>query len=263
MPRVRWLAEIRGRLRRRIGSAFPASALAFFALLMGAAVVMGSDAAEPPLRIPSNVAWTAETIAIASSGDAFRGSLLGRRCDRCHGREGFSSTASVPNLASMDRLVIWKQLDDFRSGKRSSRVMQPIANSLTLQDSADVAAYYSMMPIKPDPQDDRAFPQPLSDPKHEVVAGRLIGSGDGSRGLPPCQACHGPIGFVVGAPSLATQNGSYLLEQLDAFANGGRSNDINLRMRSIAAQLTEDERHALAESYGAGVAESGSRFGER
>lgn len=261
MPRVRWLAEIRGRLKRRTGSAFPA--LAFFALLMGAAVVMGSDAAEPPLRIPSNVAWTAETIAIASSGDAFRGSLLGRRCDRCHGREGFSSTASVPNLASMDRLVIWKQLDDFRSGKRSSRVMQPIANSLTLQDSADVAAYYSMMPIKPDPQDDRAFPQPLSDPKHEVVAGRLIGSGDGSRGLPPCQACHGPIGFVVGAPSLATQNGSYLLEQLDAFANGGRSNDINLRMRSIAAQLTEDERHALAESYGAGVAESGSRFGER
>ncbi len=254
MPRGRWLTEIRSGLQRWIRPAF---------LLLAIAGVMGSEATEPPVRIPSNVAWTAETIAMASSGDAFRGSLIGRRCDRCHGREGFSSSPTIPNLASMDRLVIWKQLEDFRSGKRSSHVMQPIANSLSLQDSADVAAYYWMMPIFSDPQDDRAFPQPLSDPRHEAVAGRLIGSGDGSRGLPPCQACHGPIGFVMGAPSLATQNANYLLEQLDGFASGSRANDINMRMRSIAMQLTEDERHALAESYGAGVAESGFRYSAR
>jgi cytochrome c553 len=142
-------------------------------------------------------------------------------------------------------------------------VVVPTGNSLSLQDSADVAAYYWMMPIAPDPQDDRAFPQPMSDPKHEAVAGRLINTGDGSRGLPPCQACHGPIGFVVGAPSLSTQNATYLLEQIEAFASGRRANDINMRMRSIASQLTEEERRALAESYGAGVAESSSRFGER
>jgi cytochrome c553 len=256
VPRGRWLTEIRSGLQWRIVPAF-------LLLAIAGVVVMGSDAAGPPVRIPSNVAWTAETIAMASSGDAFRGSLIGRRCDRCHGREGFSSNPTVPNLASMERLVIWKQLEDFRSGKRSSHVMQPIANSLTLQDSADVAAYYWMMPIFSDPQDDRAFPQPLSDPRHEAVAGRLIGSGDGSRGLPPCQACHGPIGFVIGAPSLATQNANYLLEQLDGFASGSRANDINMRMRSIAMQLTEDERHALAESYGAGVAESGFRYAGR
>jgi cytochrome c553 len=255
------LAEIRAELKRRTAPVVLALATVIF--LWVTAVVVGSNAAEPPVRIPSNVAWTAETIEMASSGDAFRGSLIGRRCDRCHGREGFSSSPSVPNLASMDRLVIWKQLDDFRSGKRSSRVMQPIANSLSMQDSADVAAYYWMMPIFSDPQDDRAFPQPMSDPRNEAVAGRLINSGDGSRGLPPCQACHGPIGFVQGAPSLATQNATYLLEQLNAFASGSRANDINLRMRSIAAQLTEDERHALAESYGAGVAESGFRFAGR
>jgi cytochrome c553 len=255
VPHGEWLAQVRNRLKNRIGPAI--LPLAILVLLYGGAVVMGSDVAEPPVRIPSNVAWTAATIAMASSGDALRGLLIGRRCDRCHGREGFSSSPSVPNLAAMDRLVIWKQLDDFRSGKRSSHVMQPIANSLSLQDSADVAAYYGMMPIAPDPQDDRAFPQPLSDPKHEAIAGRLISTGDGNRGLPPCQACHGPIGFVLGAPSLATQNATYLLEQLEAFASARRANDINMRMRSIAAQLTEDERHALAESYGAGVAESG------
>jgi cytochrome c553 len=159
----------------------------------------------------------------------------------------------------MDRLVVWKQLDDFRSGKRSSPVMQPIANSLSLEDSADVAAYYWMMPIAPDPQDDRAFPQSLSDSKHEAVAGRLVTAGDGNRGLPPCQACHGPVGFVTGAPSLATQNATYLLEQIEGFASGRRANDINLRMRSIAVQLTDEERHALAEFYGAGLAESSAR----
>jgi cytochrome c553 len=255
VPHGEWLAQVRNRLKNRIGPAILASTI--LVLLYGGAVVMGSDVAEPPVRTPSNVAWTAATLAMASSGDALRGLLIGRRCDRCHGREGFSSSPSVPNLAAMDRLVIWKQLDDFRSGKRSSHVMQPIANSLSLQDSADVAAYYGMMPIAPDPQDDRAFPQPLSDPKHEAIAGRLISTGDGNRGLPPCQACHGPIGFVLGAPSLATQNATYLLEQLEAFASARRANDINMRMRSIAAQVTEDERHALAESYGAGVAESG------
>jgi len=247
----RWLGKFRGGLKERIGLA--ALGLGVLLLLWGSNDLMGSDSAEPPVRIPSNVAWTSETIARAYSGDAFRGLLIARRCDRCHGREGFSSSPAVPNLAAMDRLAVWKQLDDFRSGKRGSRVMQPIASSLTLQDSADVAAYYWMIPIMPDPQDDRAFPQPLSDPKLEAVAVRLITMGDGSRGLPPCQACHGPIGRVMGAPSLATQNASYLLEQLEAFASGQRANDINLRMRSIAAQLTKVERHALAESYGAGL----------
>jgi len=253
VPNSSWLARDRGRLRGRARLAVQTVAIL---LLLSHAGVMGSDVAEPPVRIPSNVAWTPQTITLASSGNALRGLLIARRCDRCHGREGFSASPLVPNLASMDRLVVWKQLDDFRSGKRSSPVMQPIANSLSLEDSADVAAYYWMMPIAPDPQDDRAFPQPLSDPKHEAVAGRLINAGDGSRGLPPCQACHGPIGFVMGAPSLATQNATYLLEQLEAFATGKRANDINMRMRSIAAQLTEEEKHALAESYGAGLGES-------
>jgi cytochrome c553 len=251
VPCGKRLAAVCAGVKGPIGLAVLAPA--FVLLLWGSAELMGSDDSEPPVRVPSNVAWTAETIARAYSGNALRGLLIARRCDRCHGYEGFSSNPAVPNLAAMDRLVVWKQLDDFRSGKRNSHVMQPIANSLSWQDSADVAAYYWLMPIFPDPRDERAFPQPLSDPRLEAVAVRLITTGDGSRGLPPCQACHGSIGWVTGAPSLATQNATYLLEQIEAFATGQRRNDINMRMRSIAVQLTEDERHALAESYGAGL----------
>jgi cytochrome c553 len=44
-----------------------------------------------------------------------------------------------------------------------------------------------------------------------------------------------------------------LQEQLENFANGSRSNDINVRMRSIARQLTAEEREAISEYYGAGL----------
>ena len=45
----------------------------------------------------------------------------------------------------------------------------------------------------------------------------------------------------------------YVLNQLEAFASRARANDINMPMRTIAALLTEDERHALAEYYGSGL----------
>lgn len=207
---------------------------------------------QPPVRVPSNVAWTAETIETASGGDAFRGLLLSRRCSHCHGSEGFSAEPYIPDLAGIDRLSTWKQLADFRSGKRISPVMQPIASGLTERDSADLAAYYSMLPTSPDPQDNRSFPQPIHDLWRASIAVRLVVFGDGARGIPPCQACHGPVGFLKGAPPLDNQNGVYLLNQLRRFADGERANDINMPMRSIAVQLTEEEKSSLSQYYGAG-----------
>ncbi|MGA8763816.1 MAG: hypothetical protein WB562_13205 [Candidatus Sulfotelmatobacter sp.] len=206
----------------------------------------------PPDRIPSYVAWTDETIAAASAGNAFRGMLLAKRCEHCHGSEGFSSTASVPNLAGLDKLATWKELQDFRSHKRRSRTMEPIAVSLSYRDLADVVSYYAMLPVFSDPQDNRSFPQPPPDASHAAIALHLISFGDGQRGIPPCQACHGPVAYRTGVPSLENQNADYVLNQLEAFADHTRANDINMPMRTIAAQLTKDERHALAEYYGSG-----------
>jgi len=210
-------------------------------------------ASEPPLRIPTDVAWTGETLAMISRGDAFRGLLLARRCSHCHGEEGFSAVPTIPNLAGIDRLSFWKQMEDFKSGKRVSAVMQEIATRSSARDSADLAVYYSMLPRGSDSLDKRWFPQAMRDPSRASMAIELIVFGDGRRGIPPCQACHGPVGSVKGAPSLATQNADYLLEQLNHFANGDRANDINVRMRSIARQLTDQEKTALAEYYGAGL----------
>jgi cytochrome c553 len=199
------------------------------------------------------VAWTKETLTIVSGGDAFRGLLLARRCNHCHGEEGFSSAPAFPNLAGEDRLSFWKQMQDFRFGKRTSPVMQGIADGLSARDSADLAAYYSMLPTASDPQDNRVFPQAMQNPSRATMAIRLIVFGDGQRGIPPCQSCHGPVGSVKGAPPLDTQNGSYLQNQLENFASGHRTNDINVRMRSIARQLTEEEKTAVSNYYGAGM----------
>jgi len=214
-------------------------------------VLVASDSA--PERIPSYVSWSQETLAAASSGDAFRGMLLAKRCEHCHGAEGFSDRGSTPNLAGMDKLAVWKQLEDFRSHKRKSRVMEPIAESLSPRDVGDVVAYYSKLPVFSDPQDNRSFPGSQPDPVHAGIASHLVSFGDGERGIPPCQSCHGPVAYRPGVPSLMTQNSEYVLDQLTAFANRTRTNDINMPMRTISSLLSDDEKDALAEYYGSGL----------
>ncbi|MGA9545220.1 MAG: hypothetical protein WBQ85_16710 [Candidatus Sulfotelmatobacter sp.] len=251
MRPIRGSPPCAGRFRWRLGAAITLAVTLIAATATSALLLQAR--ANPPDRIPSYVEWTPDTFAATSRGDAFRGMLLARRCDHCHGAEGFSAVGYTPNLAGIDRLTIWKQLEDFRSHKRLSREMNPIAESLSPRDVADVVAYYAKLPAFADPQDNRIFPQSRPDPGHAAMASRLVSFGDGERGIPSCQACHGPIGYRPGAPLLVNQNAEYVLNQLEAFASGSRANDINMPMRTIAGLLTEDERHALAQYYGAGL----------
>jgi cytochrome c553 len=90
--------------------------------------------------------------------------------------------------------------------------------------------------------------------REENPAIRLVFARDPARGIPPCAACHGPGDHKLGAPQLKTQQPAYIERQLAAFAQGFRQNDINEMMRTIAAQLTPDEMHVIAEFYGTGAA---------
>jgi flagellin-like protein len=109
--RIKGSAHVRRGFSWRVGTAIT---LAVTLVAATAASALWLQArANSPDRIPSYVAWTPETLAAASRGDAFRGMLLARRCDHCHGPEGFSAVGYTPNLAGIDRLAIWKQLEDF------------------------------------------------------------------------------------------------------------------------------------------------------
>jgi cytochrome c553 len=236
-------------------------AVVIFSELLGLPILRRAIVSAPPpdnldavAGAPSLVAWNEATVGLASTGNPERGEFISRRCESCHGVEGFSSQASTPNLAGIDAEYLWKELQDLRTGKRKSVLMQQIAGALEPRDAADVAAYYALLPNAPDAQFNPSFPQTLHDQSAVETAQRLLAVGDPTRGVPPCQACHGPLGYVRPAPSLASQNSDYVLRQLNDFAQGARSNDVNLPMRTIAAKLLPNERQAVAEFYGADLA---------
>jgi cytochrome c553 len=208
---------------------------------------------QPTLRTPTRIAWTNATLDQIKAGDAKHGAFVTLVCTACHGEHGISQSALYPTLAGMDAATVYKQLDDFRSGKRSWGAMNAIAQALSLHDSADAAVYFAAQPDGlPALTGDRA-PESGRSLRQSDPAKRLIFAGAPERGIPPCSACHGPGGYKLGAPALQGQQANYIEEQLLAFAQGMRQNDVFEQMRIIARQLTSDEMHAVAAFYAAPV----------
>jgi cytochrome c553 len=213
----------------------------------------------PPLRTPTELAWTSATLLRIASGSEQHGAFIALNCGACHGEQGVSPTSFIPSLAGMDAAVIYKQLGDYRSGKRLWGVMSAMAGALNDQDSADVAVWYAHRTDEPKPEAGEGGPQTGHGPRQDAPTTRLIHAGDPGRGIPPCAACHGPVAHKLGAPALRGQHADYIERQLMAFAQGMRRNDINLQMRTIAAQLTQEETHALAVYYGVESVASGAK----
>jgi cytochrome c553 len=208
---------------------------------------------QPPLRTPTRIAWTSATLAQIAGGNLEHGAFVAMNCTACHGEEGVSRSGLFPTLAGMEAAAIYKQLDDFRAGKRSWGAMNAIATALTAQDSADVAAYFATRTNGLSPVLGQPF-QAGHTLREEDPAIRLMFAGDPARGIPPCAVCHGPSASKPGAPTLKGQTTAYIERQLGAFAQGMRQNDINEQMRTIALGLTPDEMHAVAKFYGNGAA---------
>jgi cytochrome c553 len=208
---------------------------------------------KPPLRTPTQIAWTSSTLEQIVAGNAQHGAFIALNCSACHGQSGVSSSSLIPTLAGMDAAVIFKQLDDYRSGKRPWGVMGAIAKALSAQDSADVAAYFAAKAGGLPTLSGNRVPESGRSLWERDPAKRLVFAGDPQRGIPPCSACHGPGGFKIGVPALQGQHAAYLERQLAAFAQGIRQNDIYEQMRAAAKQLTPDEMHALAAFYGTGA----------
>jgi cytochrome c553 len=211
-----------------------------------------AGAPQPPIRTPSHVAWTSATLSQIATGNLEHGAFVAGSCTACHGEQGISQSGQFPTLAGMDAAAIYKQLDDFRSGKREWGAMNGIAQALSPQDAADVGMYLAsrtggLLSIVGE-----RF-QAGHTLRESNPAIRLAFAGDPARGIPPCAACHGPAAAKLGAPPLSGQQAAYIERQLAAFAQGSRQNDINQQMRTVATQLTSDEMRALAEYYGGGT----------
>lgn len=70
-------------------------------------------------------------------------------CIGCHGIEGYKASFPevyhVPKIAGQNAEYIVAALQDYASGARSFPSMEAVAQSLSQQDMADIAAYYSSL----------------------------------------------------------------------------------------------------------------------
>ena len=68
-------------------------------------------------------------------------------CARCHGADGLAVAEGTPNLAAENTIYIQTQLKAFRSGKRPSETMAPIAQNLSDADIRAVADWYGAVEL--------------------------------------------------------------------------------------------------------------------
>lgn len=204
----------------------------------------------PPVRTPTDLAWTQATLDQIRAGNVERGGFVALNCAACHEGTAANPAQLIPTLDGMDAAVIFKQLADYRSGKRAWGVMNAVAKALTVEDLADVAAHFASRSGRLQANSGKRMPQGGRGFRQADLGARLVFAGDPQRGIAPCSACHGPGGYKLGAPALSGQYAAYIERQVAAFAQGIRQNDIYEQMRAIARQLTPEEMQAVAAFYG-------------
>lgn len=164
-------------------------------------------------------------------------------CLTCHGPAGDAMTATpgappIPRLEGQDPTYILKQLREFKSGKRKNDLMKPILAGLNGRQFEELASHFG-----------RQTPErrPASDVSLAERGRELYEQGKPTASVPACVGCHQPNGTGIARyPRLAGQRATYLVQQLMNFKQGARTNDPAHVMRSIAANLSEDDMRVLA-----------------
>lgn len=185
-------------------------------------------------------------LAQGVTGDAKAGEAKISLCIGCHGIKGYQASFpevyKVPKISGQSGKYIVSALNAYKKGERKHPTMRSIADAMTEQDMADVAAYYEVhgkvegetLPAKP--------------PEASAKVAELIKKG-------ACVSCHGdnfakPIDPSY--PKIAGQHADYLFVALKSYkvennANVGRANGI---MGGIAKQYSNAELKAIASYIG-------------
>ncbi|EMI41534.1 c-type cytochrome [Rhodopirellula sp. SWK7] len=205
----------------------------------------GADETEG--REPAGVAERESSGNIAGSILRPTTHIIAMSCAACHGLTGNESVNDqVPVLASQSETYLKRSLRAYRSGRRYSGVMMPIAHRLTDQQIDELASYFAEQPRRA-ADDTNAFDEELID-----TGRRLANQGDQTAKIASCVDCHGPGENVRSDeyPKLAGQSVRYLKRQLELFVARDRGGSDNASlMHSIADKLSEKQRTALSAYY--------------
>ncbi|WP_287914317.1 cytochrome c [Comamonas sp.] len=164
-------------------------------------------------------------------------------CAACHGADGNSTIVVNPKLAQQHPEYLLKQLHDFKDDKRVDPVMKGFAMMLSEEEMTNITAWLAKQPAK------NGF---ATDKQLVVLGERIYRGGIPDRKIAACVSCHSPNGAGIPAqyPRLSGQHADYTAKQLNAFRDGTRGN--NIQMRDVAAKLNDREVKAVAD-YIAGL----------
>ena len=180
------------------------------------------------------------------TGNAEAGAKKTAMCVGCHGIIGYQASFpeihKVPMIAGQSATYIVAALTAYKGGDRKHPTMRAIADTLTDQDMADLAAYYSQLGQK----EGDAPPEAAAKAPSDKVQALITRDKDNS-----CTKCHGanfntPNDGTVA--KLAGQHADYLFVALKAYktdnhAQLGRSNGV---MSGQAKKFSNAELKELA-----------------
>jgi len=180
------------------------------------------------------------------TGNAENGAKKTAMCMGCHGIIGYQASFpeihKVPMIAGQSATYIVSALTQYKGGERKHPTMRAIADTLSEQDMADLAAYYSQLGLK---EGDAPPPATAKAPSENVQA--LISRDKDNA----CTKCHGAN---FNAPNdgtvakLAGQHADYLYVALKSYKvqnrpNLGRAHAV---MGGQAKKYTNEELKELA-----------------
>ena len=146
-------------------------------------------------------------------------------CAGCHGEKGVPINSATPVIWGQQANYLYKELHDYHSGDRPNPFMSSVAKMFTLPELREVANYFA------------AKEWPAGEQKSKLS--------EAPQSAEMCKACHQP-NFVGGqpAPRLAGLSYDYLLTSMNSFADGKRTN--NLDMPGFMKALSQSDREAIA-----------------
>ena len=180
------------------------------------------------------------------TGDAAAGAGKVAMCIGCHGIVGYKSSFPevyrVPRISGQNAKYIEVVLDSYKKGDRKHPSMRGIATTMSEQDIADVAAYYSQHGVKEGAPELPAAREP------SAQVAQLLQKG-------ACVSCHGdnyskPIDPTY--PKIGGQYSDYLYMALKSYRDNthhtwGRANPV---MAGMAKQFSNAELKAMANYIG-------------
>lgn len=182
------------------------SATRYFVLLLAVGLKLNEvqGAGQSPARADDSLAIKELNQSLEIAGDPSHGEKLYAACAKCHGTDAMGQPdGRIPMLAGQHKIVLLKQIIDYRTGRRWDIQMEH-ANKLrklsTARDLADITTYLSLLPASGEVR--------TGDGRHlEVGAATYVER---------CAKCHGDTGqgdASRGIAILAGQHQPYLYQQ--------------------------------------------------